>query len=206
MGIVLPEGTLNNDNLQRVREYVESRAKILLIVSIPQDVFMASGATVKPSLMFFKKFTYEEAEEYHKISSTARIEVLAEYQEELDDIAAKLSKRGKEAVAKDERKHLTARRKQIEQEIEQRVKRLVKERFDYIIPIAEIRKAGISSTGAEIENELIPLEAEFTPYRKENQLWTKPVKSMVYNVVEGNVMRVRIADGIASEPEVFYRY
>ena len=206
MGIVLPEGTLNNDNLQRVREYVESRAKILLIVSIPQDVFMASGATVKPSLMFFKKFTYEEAEEYHKISSTARIEVLAEYQEELDDIAAKLSKRGKEAVAKDERKQLTARRKQIEQEIEQRVKRLVKERFDYIIPIAEIRKAGISSTGAEIENELIPLEAEFTPYRKENQLWTKPVKSMVYNVVEGNVMRVRIADGIASEPEVFYRY
>ncbi len=206
MGIVLPEGTLNNDNLQRVREYVESRAKILLIVSIPQDVFMASGATVKPSLMFFKKFTYEEAEEYHKISSTARIEVFAEYQEELDDIAAKLSKRGKEAVAKDERKQLTARRKQIEQEIEQRVKRLVKERFDYIIPIAEIRKAGISSTGAEIENELIPLEAEFTPYRKENQLWTKPVKSMVYNVVEGNVMRVRIADGIASEPEVFYRY
>ena len=206
MGIVLPEGTLNNDNLQRVREYVESRAKILLIVSIPQDVFMASGATVKPSLMFFKKFTCEEAEEYHKISSTARIEVLAEYQEELDDIAAKLSKRGKEAVAKDERKQLTARRKQIEQEIEQRVKRLVKERFDYIIPIAEIQKAGISSTGAEIENELIPLEKEFTPYRKENQLWTKPVKSMVYNVVEGNVMRVRIADGIASEPEVFYRY
>lgn len=61
MGIVLPEGTLNNDNLQRVREYVEGRAKILFIVSIPQDVFMASGAMVKPSLMFFKRFTEEEA-------------------------------------------------------------------------------------------------------------------------------------------------
>ena len=57
MGIVLPEGVLNNSNLQKVRDFVESKAKILLIVSIPQDVFMASGATVKPSLLFFKKFT-----------------------------------------------------------------------------------------------------------------------------------------------------
>lgn len=54
MGIVLPEGVLNNSNLQKVREFVEQHAKILLIVSIPQDVFIASGATVKPSLMFLK--------------------------------------------------------------------------------------------------------------------------------------------------------
>lgn len=67
MGIVLPEGVLNNTNLQKVRDFVESKAKILLIVSIPQDVFMAAGATVKPSLLFFKKFTEDEAEEYNRI-------------------------------------------------------------------------------------------------------------------------------------------
>ena len=67
MGIVLPEGVLNNTNLQKVRDFVESKAKILLIVSIPQDVFMAAGATVKPSLLFFKKFTENEAEEYNRI-------------------------------------------------------------------------------------------------------------------------------------------
>lgn len=206
MGIVLPEGTLNNDNLQRVREYVEGRAKILLIVSIPQDVFMASGAMVKPSLMFFKKFTFEEEQEYNKISSRTRIEVAEEYQEELAEIEAKLSKRGKEAVSKEEKKLLNARRKEIEQQIEQRARQLIKERFDYIIPIAEVQKAGISSTGAEIENELIPLEQEFTPYRKENRLWSTPVKSMSYNIVDNNIMRVRMADGIASEPEIFYRY
>ena len=53
MGIVLPEGVLNNTNLQKARDFVEGKAKILLIVSIPQDVFIASGATVKPSLLFF---------------------------------------------------------------------------------------------------------------------------------------------------------
>ena len=55
MGIVLPEGVLNNTNLLKIRDFVESRAKIIFITSIPQDVFIASGATVKPSLLFFKK-------------------------------------------------------------------------------------------------------------------------------------------------------
>ena len=51
MGIVLPEGVLNNTKLQKIRDYVEGKAKIINITSIPQDVFIASGATVKPSLL-----------------------------------------------------------------------------------------------------------------------------------------------------------
>ena len=101
MGIVLPEGVLNNTNLQKVRDFVESKAKILLIVSIPQDVFMAAGATVKPSLLFFKKFTENEAEEYNRIYIQASHEVEAKYDEEMTDIDAKLAKRGKEALSKD---------------------------------------------------------------------------------------------------------
>ena len=70
-----------------------------------------------------------------------------------------------------------------------------------------MQKAGISSTGAEIENELIPLEQEFTPYRKDNELWTKVVKNTTYDVgADGKLYRTRIADSIASEPELFYRY
>ena len=62
--MVLPEGVLNNKNLQAVREYFEGKAKIILICSIPQDVFIAAGATVKPSLVFFKRFTEEEELRY----------------------------------------------------------------------------------------------------------------------------------------------
>ncbi|MBL0051727.1 MAG: hypothetical protein IPP29_09580 [Bacteroidetes bacterium] len=51
---------LNNSQLQGVREYFEGRAKILLIVSIPQDVFNKAGATVKPSFTVSEKFTFEE--------------------------------------------------------------------------------------------------------------------------------------------------
>ena len=206
MGIVLPEGVLNNTNLQKVRDFVESKAKILLIVSIPQDVFRAAGATVKPSLLFFKKFTETEADEYNRIYIQASHEVEAKYDDEMTSIEANLAKRGKEALAKDEKKKLRARKKELTTLIENETKALVKERFDYVIPIAEVQKAGISTTGAKIENELVPLEKEFTEYRKENKLWKKPVKETEYNVsADGIMQRTRIIDGIACEPEPFYR-
>lgn len=207
MGIVLPEGVLNNTNLQKVRDFVESKAKILLIVSIPQDVFMAAGATVKPSLLFFKKFTEDEAEEYNRIYIQVSHEVEAKYDEEMTDIDVKLAKRGKEALTKDEKKSLRSRKKELTVLIENEIKALVKERFDYVIPIAEVQKAGISTTGAKIENELEPLEKEFAEYRKENKLWEKHVKATKYNVSEdGTMLRTRFIDGVACEPEPFYRY
>jgi len=191
MGIVLPEGVLNNTNLQKIRDFVESKAKILLIVSIPQDVFIASGATVKPSLLFFKKFTADEAAQYGKIVEKAQIEAEEPYQSELNEIAETLAKRGKEAVSKDEKKKLKDRQKEINAAIETTKKKIIKERFDYQIPIAEVQKAGISTTGAPIENELEPLEQEFTAYRKEQTLWESKFQSVHYDLgAEGKIIRM----------------
>lgn len=83
MGMVLTEGVLNNKNLDTVREYFEGRAKLILICSIPQDVFMAAGATVKPSLVFMRKFTAEEEVEYDKCKKEAAIEITALHQTEI---------------------------------------------------------------------------------------------------------------------------
>ena len=191
MGIVLPEGVLNNTNLQKIRDFVESKAKILLIVSIPQDVFIASGATVKPSLLFLKKFTVDEAEQYGKIAKKAQKEAEKPYQSELSEIVEKLAKRGKEAASKEEKKKLKDRQKEITAAIEATKKKTIKERFDYQIPIAEVQKAGISTTGAPIENELEPLEQEFTTYRKENTLWESTYKSVHYALdSEGKIIRM----------------
>jgi len=204
MGIVLPEGVLNNTNLQKVRDFVESKAKIMLVVSIPQDVFIASGATVKPSLLFFKKFTEEEAEQYKAIQVAAQSDAEQPYKNELAEITAKLSKRGKEAPSKEDKKLLQARQKEIHATIENETKKLVKERFDYQIPIVEVQKAGISTTGAPIENELIPLEEEFTQYRKENHLWDVEVEETTYRIDNDNkIMRMRWADG-AQQVQNFY--
>lgn len=206
LGIVLPEGVLNNTNLQNVREYFEGRAKILLIVSIPQEVFMAAGATVKPSLMFFKRFTEDEQKQYDDIKEKAYSEVSDKYTFELHVIEEELAKKGKNAKPAAEKKILRARKKEIEAAIESEAKTLIKQRFDYVIPIADIKRAGINSIGIKIENDLEPLLEEFTKYRKKNDLWHKShvVKSYQYND-DGNMTRSTEVDGVmVREDEVFY--
>ena len=203
MGIVLPEGVLNNTNLQKIRDYVESRAKILLIVSIPQDVFIASGATVKPSLLFFKKFSEEEAEQYQNIKANAQNEITAKYEAQTQPIREQLALKGKEAPNASVKKQLRAELKQLEERITNEIKTQVKTEFNYQIPIAEVEKAGISTTGATIENELEPLAIEFKKYREANQLWTKHSKEIHYQIAENEIQRIRVVDGITSEPEVF---
>lgn len=205
MGIVLPEGVLNNTNLQKARDFVEGKAKILLIVSIPQDVFIASGATVKPSLLFFKKFTEEEANAYSEIQNQAQLESVSKYQKEIDNLREKLKLRGNESPTKEEKKAYRSKLKVLQEKTEAEVKTIVKEKFDYEIPIAEIQKAGISTTGTEIENELIPLAKEFTAYRIANKLWDVPFKDIKYQTDEdGNVFRIRKIEDMVSELEPFY--
>lgn len=84
LGIVLPEGFLNGSDLQKVREYVEGRAKLLLIVSVPQDVFVSAGAMVKSSLVFLKKFTDKEETLYKQITKDITKKVSDKYQPEID--------------------------------------------------------------------------------------------------------------------------
>jgi len=240
MGIVLPEGVLNNTNLQKIRDFVESRAKILLITSIPQDVFIASGATVKPSLLFFKKFTEEEAKEWKNMVKKAEKETAKKYELAIKekekihkdiwqqiinkraDIAAvktiKTNKSEKDMqmsftqtdINKLIESHKTAKKefdswyKNLELIIASEIKTLVKKGFNYQIPIAEVEKAGISSTGSQIENELEPLANEFKSYREKNKLWTTSTKEINYEVTDDEIGRVRIIDGVASEPENFY--
>ncbi|MBQ0113114.1 MAG: N-6 DNA methylase, partial [Bacteroidales bacterium] len=117
-----------------------------------------------------------------------------------------LAKKGKNAKPAAEKKILRARKKEIETAIETEVKALIKQRFDYVIPIADIKRAGINSIGIKIENDLEPLLEEFTKYRKENNLWYKPhvVKSYHYNG-DGNMTRSTEVDGfMVKEDEVFY--
>jgi type I restriction enzyme M protein len=64
LGIVLPEGIFNNPSLAYVREFCENRAFIRAVVSLPQETFYSSGASVKGSLLFLQKFTVEEQADF----------------------------------------------------------------------------------------------------------------------------------------------
>ena len=191
LGIVLPEGVLNNTQLQSVRELFEGMAKIVLITSIPQDVFMASGATVKPSLMFFKKFTAEEVAQYEQAKTKAYEQVTAKYAEQLAELEAFIEDKNN---PRSEVKVKKAELKALEAKIAEEVKPIVKQLFDYQIPIAQVQKAGITTTGAECENELEELLKEYAPYRKEHKLWEATAKRYEYKV-ENNHLYKKLNDG-----------
>lgn len=57
MGIVLPDGNLNNPSLSWLRRWAESKARLLAVVSLPEETFRSADATVKASLVFLQRFT-----------------------------------------------------------------------------------------------------------------------------------------------------
>lgn len=185
MGIVLPEGVLNNSNLQKVRDYFESEAKILLITSIPQDVFIASGATIKPSLLFFKRFTEEERKQYADAKNKAAKAVDKEFEPQIKEIEVKFA---------DDKKAKNKALKEIEDKKEAAIKEKTKELFNYEIPIVQVEKAGITTTGAKCENELEDVAKEFKKYRDLKGLWTVNKPNISYKI-NGEEL-IRITNGV----------
>lgn len=227
MGMVLPEGVLNNKNLQAVREYFEGKAKIILICSIPQDVFIAAGATVKPSLVFMRRFTSDEELEYNKCKVDALAEITSIHHAEIDSIKdaidntislteslkaelKKLQARLRQAKKNNKNTHLidaeiaAIKKEQIENRlnkktnekelkglyklIEEETKPLVKNKFDYEIPIAKIDDAGITTTGTASEgNQLPKLVSEYFTYRMQNDLWALVNNNISYVLNSDNL-------------------
>lgn len=163
MGIVLPEGIFNNPSLAYVREFCENRAYIRAVVSLPQETFFSSGASVKASLLFMQKFTDKEQASFDAKQAKAHREVEAKYAQ---DIAAN-TKRLNEAIEVAKQAKNTEKRKTLQKELTDYERRmsetitaetraLLKERFPYPIFLYEAEKVGITATGEEDQSELFP--------------------------------------------------
>lgn len=163
LGIVLPEGIFNNPSLAYVREFTENRAFIRAVVSLPQETFVSSGASVKCSLLFLQKFTEEEQQRFDEIYDAATKEIEAKYANEI--LLERLRLEGEINAAKQAKD--AERRVNLQKELKSYLKamatrqivearQLLKERFDYPIFMYEAEKVGITATGEEDQNELYP--------------------------------------------------
>lgn len=163
MGIVLPEGIFNNPSLAYVREFCEDRARILAVVSLPQETFYSSGASVKASLLFLQKFTDKEKAKFDKHQAAAVAEIDTKYDEEIAAETARLeaeieaAKVAKNADArKAAQRELREYRKRVNETKSREGRALLKQRFDYPIFLYEAEKVGITATGEPDANELYP--------------------------------------------------
>ncbi len=71
MGIVLPDGNLNNPSLSWLRRWAEGKARLLAVVSLPEETFVSADATVKASLVFLRKFVPAEQDAWEAAWRTA---------------------------------------------------------------------------------------------------------------------------------------
>jgi type I restriction enzyme M protein len=183
MGIVLPEGVFNNPSVARVRHFVEDRAQLYAVVSLPAATFVASGATVKTSLLFLRKFTEEQKANYDELKTQTLLEARATYIEEINvciklletsnakqsdyllvedkskpEAKAKASFDAKEfnERLKELKKSATKKLKEIESRIELDARTALRKLTRYPIFMYEAEYVGLTATGAEDDNELFP--------------------------------------------------
>lgn len=163
LGIVLPEGIFNNPSLQYVREFTENRAFLRAVISLPQETFVSSGASVKCSILFLQKFTAEERECFDRTQREATEEITRKYQSEVEQAHARLEHALAKARAdksKDQLTELRKERKDFDRHMADTIaaesRALLKSRRDYPVFLYEAEKVGISATGEPDQNELFP--------------------------------------------------
>ncbi|HIP31598.1 MAG TPA: SAM-dependent DNA methyltransferase, partial [Crocinitomicaceae bacterium] len=66
MAIVLPDGILTNSTLGYVRQWIMDHARILAVVSLPQETFVPYGAGTKASVLFIQKIPEKELKKLNK--------------------------------------------------------------------------------------------------------------------------------------------
>jgi len=61
LGIVLPDGILNNPGLKFIRTWLLRRSRLFASIDLPKTTFKASGGVNNPSVLIVQKFTREQA-------------------------------------------------------------------------------------------------------------------------------------------------
>ncbi len=98
LAIVLPDGILTNSSLQFVRDWIEEHFRIVAVVSLPQTAFTHTGAGVKSSVLFARKYDEKQTMAIRHLKTNIQDDLFKQkrYQGEiirlLNDKAAELKK------------------------------------------------------------------------------------------------------------------
>lgn len=173
LAIVVPDGILTNSSLQYVRDQIEEWYRIVAVVSMPQDAFAHTGAAVKSSVMFLRKWDNKRSEKISNLKKS--IQEKLKKDKNYIKLIETLEKQKKDAIKKyktdnkldDKDEKFIEKKKEITDEYNQKINDLKEELSDlyleekqkklddYQIFMAIAEKIGYDATGKTIsENEL----------------------------------------------------
>ncbi len=78
LAIVIPDGVLTNSTLQYVRDWIAEHFRIVAIISLPQTAFSATGAGVKSSVIFLRKYDDKTIENIQNNKTTLQEKIKEE--------------------------------------------------------------------------------------------------------------------------------
>lgn len=78
LAVVIPDGILTNSSLQYVRDNIEEWYKIIAVVSMPQTAFAHTGAGVKSSVLFLRKWPKAITEKYQTLKAELQTKIKTE--------------------------------------------------------------------------------------------------------------------------------
>lgn len=97
LAIVIPDGILTNSSLQYVRDSIEEMYRIVAVVSMPQTAFMHTGAGVKSSVLFLRKWSDEKSQQIKEQKRKLQIKLKDQYHYE--DKISQLEKEKKAIIS-----------------------------------------------------------------------------------------------------------
>lgn len=184
LAIVLPDGILTNSSMQYVRDYIGDTFRIVAVVSLPQTAFMATGAGVKSSVLFLKKYSRTEKENRQAVRTEIQSFLLSESDNGME-LFSLLEQKKKEIakynklirIAERDSDADSQRLKEVRQSVIddfdekiEKVKELLTDAYEtqhkallmnYPIFMAIAEDIGFDATGKETgKNELIPIAKE----------------------------------------------
>ncbi len=156
MGIVLPDSVLNNPSLHEVRSFIEDRAFLDAVISLPVETFISSGAFVKTSIVFLKKYLQAEKNRFMR-ERKAAIEAALEKHKDLRERL--LKQRGN-----------SLERKSFDQMIRAIASSNTRTLLNYSVFFASAESVGVTATGKVNENDLPSIAEKYHIYRSSNPL------------------------------------
>ncbi len=74
LGIILPDGIIANQSAKYIRDWLNEETKIRAVISLPVETFSPFGANIKTSILFVRKWRYNEKKDDNYPIFLARID------------------------------------------------------------------------------------------------------------------------------------
>jgi len=179
LAIVIPDGILTNSSMQYVRDNIEEWFRIVAVVSLPQTAFSHTGAGVKSSVLFLRKWSEKTTEIIKSQKTSLQDDIKTKYKyleliqkmqdEKKDELKTfdgdKKSQKYKEFKTLLSEKYTTKINKLKDELEESYIKEKQTKLKDYPIFMAIAQDIGFDATGRSTgNNELETIEKELTRF------------------------------------------